>query len=197
MRWVVRAGFEVKVFVEPQEIEEYREGARNANHENYLDITDQHFVDIGKNDQGLGYAKQFIKDYATEHGFDLVFKMDDDIKRWRWRGKNLPDDQMLYKFCEMVGICRITIGKYKDVAAIGFPYGNELFGKPKEWEAINARLQSCYLIRTEYLQGGYSTFEDFAQYIYIRSQNKVTLRYGLGGMDSIRVGSNRGGVPDV
>lgn len=195
LRWVPRLGYDVRVFVEPQEIEEYREAATLANHDNRTAINDQHFVDIKENNKGLGYAKEFIKQYATENGYDLVFKMDDDVRRWRWRGRNKPDDLMVIDFATMVGKCRVTFGKYPDVAAIGFPYGQELYpDSNKEWSAINARLQSCYIIRTEYLIGGYASFEDFAQYIYIRTLNKNTLRYGLAGMDNNDTGKQAGGM---
>lgn len=192
MRWVSRTGYDVRVFVEPQEILEYREAAVHANYEHYLDIKPEQFVDIKQSDKGLGYVKSFIGQYAELNGYDLVFKMDDDVLRFNGRGKNKPDDEMILDFAAMVGKCRVTFGKYPDVAAIGFPYRNELY-EPKEWAGINYRLQSCYMIRTEYIQGGFSSFEDFAQYIYIRSQNKVTLRYGLMGIDAADVGKNPGG----
>jgi hypothetical protein len=193
LRWVPRTGFQYKVFVEPQEIEQYRAMAQDGNYNNYLEMTDDDFVDIGQRDQGLGYAKEFIQRYATEHGYQLVFKMDDDVLRFNNRGKNKPDDEMVLEFHKMVIACRGAFERYPDVGAIGFPYRNELF-EPKEWSAINARLQSCYLIRTELIQHGFNTLEDFAQYIYIRSQNKVTLRYGLMGIDAADVGKNKGGM---
>lgn len=192
MRWVSRAGYDVRVFVEPQELEEYREAATDANYLFRLDIKPEQFIDIGENDKGLGFAKSFIANYAKENGYDLVFKMDDDVNRFSGRGKRKADDLMLLEFCEMVGKCRVTFGKYPDVAAIGFPYSFELW-EPKQWTAINARLQTCYICRTEYLIGGYGVTEDFAQYIYIRSINKVTLRYGLLGIDTVGVGKGKGG----
>lgn len=195
LRWVGRTGFVVKVFVEPQEIEQYRAGIEDANYRYYLDLKPDMFVDIGENDKGLGFAKSFIKKYAEENNFDLVFKMDDDVLRFNQQGKNKDDDRMVINFATMVGQCRVVFGRYKDLAAIGFPYRNELFGKDlKLWPAINQRLQSCYIIRTEYLQGGFDTFEDQAQFIYIRSLNKVTLRYGLMGIDCAAVGKEKGGL---
>lgn len=193
MRWAPRLGFEVKVFVEPQEIETYREGARDANHENYTNITDNHFVDIGKNDGGLIHAKKFIKDYAIEHGYDLVFRLDDDILRFSGRGRNKTDDEMILIFSAMVGKCRVTFGKYPDLAGIGFGYRNELFN-PKEWVGINMRLQTCYIIRPEYIAEGFGSFDDFADYINIRLNNKMTLRYGLLGIDAADVGKTKGGL---
>lgn len=192
LRWVPRTGFEVRIFVEPQELEAYREAARDGNYQHYLTVTDNQFISIRKNDQGLGYAKGFIKRWAIKNGYDLVFKLDDDVLRFTGRGKNKDDGDMIIDFSAMVGRCRWAFGRYPDVGAIGFPYRNELF-EPKEWTHINRRLQSCYIIRTELIQDGFSTFEDFAQYIYIRSLNKVTLRYGLMGIDAADVGKNRGG----
>lgn len=193
LRWLPRVGYDVRIFVEPQEIQAYRDQAKIGNMENYTDLRDDQFIDIQQNDQGLSYVKGFIKDYATEHGYELVFKMDDDIHRFSTHGKNKSDDEMLKDFIFMVGECRKTFGMYPDVAAIGFGYRNELY-ELKKWSAINARLQTAYLIRTEWLQSGFNTFEDFAQYIYIRAGNKVTLRYGLVGLDCADVGVNKGGL---
>lgn len=193
LRWVTRTGFDVRIFVEPQDLKAYRAGIADANHENYLDIREDQFISLGKNDQGLSYAKGFIKKYAVKHGYSLVFKMDDDVLRFNGRGKNRPDSEMIIEFATMVAACRSAFGRYPDVAAIGFPYRNELY-QPKLWAAINARLQTCYLIRTEYIQDGFNTLEDFAQYIHIRQQNKVTLRFGLLGIDCADVGKTRGGL---
>lgn len=193
LRWAPRLGFDVKVFVEPQEIEAYREGARDANYQNRTNISDDMFVDIGKTDGGLSHVKGFIKHYAIDNGYDLVFRLDDDILRFSSRGRNKPDDLMIIEFSAMVGKCRVTFGKYPDVAAVGFGYRNELF-EPKEWSLINGRLQTCYIIKPEYIADGFNCFDDFADYLNIRKQNKVTLRYGLLGIDAADVGKNKGGL---
>lgn len=194
MRWLPRVGFDVRVFVEPQEFDKYKERLEHGNYDNrvYFD-TEKHLIDIGENDKGLSFVKGYIKQYALENGYDLVFKMDDDVLRFNARGKNKPDDEMVMDFAGMVGICRKTMGEYPDVGAIGFGYRNELFN-PKRWVSMNSRLQTCYIIRTELLQNGFNTTEDFAQYLYIRSLNKVTLRYGMLGIDCADVGKNKGGL---
>ena len=194
MRWAPRLGYDVKVFVEPQEIASYRTLAEDGNYKNRTAITDDSFVDIGKNDGGISYVMSFIKQYAVDNGYDLVFKMDDDVMRFTGRGKSKPDDLMIIEFSAMVGKCRVTFGKYPDVAAIGFPYRNELF-ELKQWVGINMRLQTCYIVRTEMMHSlGVNMMEDFAQYVYIRTQNKNTLRYGLLGIDAADVGKTAGGM---
>lgn len=195
MRWLPRTGFQVRVFVEPQELKAYQEALEHGDYLNRTHTPDNTLVNIEQNDKGLGYAMGYIKRYAQDNGFDLVFKMDDDTKRFAWRGKNKPDEQMVVDFAEGVGTCRKTFGQFPDVAAIGFPYRNELHD-PKVWTHLNARLQSCYIIKPEYIQDSFTTFEDFAQYIYIRSKNKATLRYGLMGIDAAKVGKNKGGCQD-
>lgn len=193
LRWVGRTGYDVRVFVEPQEIKEYREEAKHANYDIYMDFKDDNFVDVGKNDEGLSHAKKFIKDYAIKNNYDLVFRMDDDIMRFTGRGRNKTDDLMILEFCDMVGACRVAFGNFPDVAAVGFPYRNELF-EPKKWSLINGRLQTCYIIKPEYFAEGFHVFDDFADYINIRAQNKNTLRYGLLGIDTADVGKNPGGL---
>lgn len=193
LRWVVRTGFDVRIFVEPQDLKAYREGAKDANYQNYTAIKPEQFVSILKNDQGLDYVRRFVKRYAIKNGYDLVFKMDDDVLRFNGRGRNKPDDEMIVDFAVMVGKCRKAFGRYKDVGAIGFPYRNELF-TVQEWAGINMRLQSCYIIKPDFITEGFNHFDDFADYMNIRKQNKVTLRYGLMGQDLADVGKNRGGL---
>lgn len=193
MRWLPRTGFDVRVFVEPQEFDKYAERLEHGNYDNRVHFPPEALINIGENDKGLSFVKEYIKQYAIDNGYELVFKMDDDVLRFNARGKNKPDDEMVMDFAGMVGVCRKTMGEYPDVGAIGFPYRNELF-EPKRWASINTRLQTCYIIRTELLQSGFNTTEDFAQYVYIRSQNKTTLRYGLLGIDCADVGKNKGGL---
>lgn len=187
MRWLPRTGFEVRVFVEPQDYEAYAKSLDHGNYDNRVHFPAEHLINIGEDNKG------FIKQYALDNGFDLVFKMDDDILRFNARGKNKPDDAMVMDFAGMVGICRKTMGEYPDVGAIGFGYRNEL-RDPKRWVLLNGRLQTCYLIRTELLQDGFSALEDFAQYVALRKANKVTLRYGLLGIDCADVGKGKGGL---
>lgn len=192
LKWVTRTGFDVRIFVEPQELEAYREAARNANYENYTSISDDMFIDIGRDNTDLGYAKGFMKRYAEENGYELVFKLDDDIKRFHGQGKVKPIDSMIIDFSVLVGHCRSAFGRYKDLAAISFDYGKEV-QELKQWTAINPPLNSSYIIKTEYMQEGFSSTENFAQYLYIRSLDKVTLRYGLLAIDVANVDDRIGG----
>lgn len=193
MRWLPRTGFEVRVFVEPQEYEAYKKSLEHGNYDNRVHFPLEHLIDIGESDKGLGFAMAFIKQYATDNDFDLVLKMDDDVLRFNARGKNKPDDEMVMDFAGMIGTCRKTMGEYPDVGAIGFPYRNELF-EQKRWTLINGRLQTCYLIRTSLMQDGtFDAMGDFAQYLLLRKANKITLRYGLLGIDCSDVGKNKGG----
>lgn len=193
MRWLPRVGFDVKVFVEPQEYNQYLERLNHGDYENRTHFPPESLINIGENDQGLGFAMKFIKQYALDNAYDLVFKMDDDVLRFNARGKNKPDDEMVMDFAGMVGVCRKTMGEYPDVGAIGFGYRNEL-RDPKRWVLINGRLQTCYIIRTDLMQDGtFDAMEDFAQYVLLRKANKVTLRYGLLGIDCADVGKNKGG----
>lgn len=193
LRWVVRTGFDVRVFVEPGEIEEYRKWAVDANYQNYLDIRPDQFIDIGKDNGGLSHVRGVIKRFAIDNGYDLVFRMDDDVMRFTGRGKNKDDGEMILLFAAMVGACRRAFARYVDLAAVGFPYRNELF-EEQQWTAINARLQTCYIIKPEFMVEGFDNFDDFADYVNIRKQNKVTLRYGLLGIDTADVGREKGGL---
>ena len=193
MRWLPRTGFDVRVFVEPQEYEAYEAALKDGDYNNYTHSAGM-LIKIRKNNGGISYVMQQIKKHAAKNKYDLVFKMDDDIKGFIGRGKKKPDDQMIMDFCAMVGACRLELGARPEVGAVGFPYRNELF-ELKKWSAINARLQTAYIVRTKLMHSlGVNMMEDFAQYVYLRSQNFLTLRYGLLGIDAAPVGKTKGGM---
>ncbi len=59
------AGIEVLHFIEPSEIELYDVPGTKVN--------------IGENDRGIAYVRNFMMDYAKEHRHEWVIIADDDI----------------------------------------------------------------------------------------------------------------------
>lgn len=106
MRWIVRTGFAVRVFVPPDEIEDYREGARDANYQNFLTISDGNFVDA------MIYSPE---SYAEAHGYDLILFVDDDVSRPFDGMSTKREDLLVIDFAVMVGKARVEFGKNPDM----------------------------------------------------------------------------------
>lgn len=180
--WLRLSELDFMVFVEPQDAEAYRK------------ITNKVVV-LPENDQGLGYAKLGISAYARTHGYDLIFKMDDDVIGWAGKDRKLVKENSHLVVQQILNDSEEVFSKYEDVAAISFPYRWEMYEK-KKWVSINSRLQTCYLIKTGdfFASSLISTFEDFAQYMYLRLNNRSVVRYGWAGIDCKDVGTTQGGL---
>lgn len=169
-----------RIFVEPQDYDSY--GVDNL-------------VNIGQNDQGLFFVKQFIYDYALENGYDAIFKVDDDVRGWtNYRAKQGPEDSAK-TFIKIIEESVKQFNKHPEIKAVGFPYSFQMFSQ-FEWAKSN-RLQTCYLVRTESFspKEGVSVFEDFYTALRIRVNGGMILRYGLSGIDlGNGVGKGKGGL---
>lgn len=176
----------VRVFVERQDAQSYAEV-----------MDPEQIVQISESNRGLGYAKKMIKEWAENNGFDIIVKLDDDVNGWAKRGFKFHYINSALFFDEALNASLGKFKKYPDLAAISFPYRFELW-EPKRWSAINARLQTVYIIRTKDFEGDerISTFEDFYQYLTIRLNNRFTLRYGAIGISCLPVGKQKGGLQE-
>lgn len=172
------------VFVEPQDFEAYSNELVGIN-----------FVVLPENDKGLGYAKKIIGEFAKEQGYEVIIKLDDDIKSFNKRSVKSTPEGSAKNLSEALATAIALFNKYSDLAAVGFPYRFELWG-PKRLAAMNARLQTAYIIRTQDWHGDerISTFEDFVQFLRIRLNNRFTLRIGDIGIDCAAVGEGEGGL---
>ena len=180
LSWLKFSKYPYKIFVEPQELSLYGENT----------------ISIEQSDQGLGYAKEFIHKYAVENGYDVIFKVDDDVMGWcgASRGGSKRGVEGAVLFDETIDDCLEEFEKHESIKAIGFPYRFQMFETSK-WTGVNQRLQSCYIVRTDslYPDRRISVFEDFHTFISIRVNGGNTLRYGWAGQDIQDVGSNNGG----
>lgn len=183
LSWLCLSKHDWLVVVEPQEAAAY------------LRVVPQdRMLILDKNDQGLGYAKWFIKQYLADTDYDAAMKLDDDIKTLHDRGSRKAPMECAAEYDRAIANGVDAFEEYPDVAAIGFPYRNEMY-ELKPWASVNTRLQTMYLVRKEWWVGDprVSTFEDFHNYLVIRAANKMTLRYGLIGVDN-DVGETAGGL---
>ena len=163
-----RLGLDYKVFVEPQEANQYK----------YSNV-----VLLGGNNKGLGYATSFAREYAETNGYDLYFRIDDDVKGI---GEIENDIDKILKVFEI-----------DKVGAVVFPYSFEWYAKTsKLFTRLNKRTQTCYIIRTKLFRPDQrvSTFDDFYQYLLLRKDNYDTLYCSRHLIDCAPVGGGTGGL---
>lgn len=197
LSWLKYSKHEYKVFVEPQDYEAYSK---------VVDVTN--LVEIPKNDMGAWYAKKMMREYAELVGFDLIFKIDDDVQNWRdpnnrGLGHSAPKVSKKER-CERLfdPIIVNSLKAFKTIDGLGgiaLKYGNEMrdYNPDVVFDYLNSRFQSCYITRTEnfvYLEGDKNGFEDFHNYLHVLwTKGQSTLRYQLTGFDPVPVGTNEGG----
>lgn len=160
--------------------------------------------------QGLGHAKKCIQTFAIENGYTHVVKLDDDITGWydgTHRGANYnfasnyshPPERSARIFDHSIDTILARMAQYEEIVAVGFPYDHEMY-EVRKWIGLNIRLQTAYVARTEWLGAPnmekFSTFEDFATYLHIRLNNKLTARYGYTGISCLPIGKAPGGLQD-
>lgn len=165
-----RLGLDYKIFVEPQDLKNY----------NFKNV-----VSLDSNNNGLGYSMSQAKKYCIENGYDICFKIDDDVVSIGEIEKDI--NKILDAF------------KIKRIGAVVFPYDFEFYAKTKKlFTRVNKRVQTCYLIRTEIFnpQKEVSTFEDFYQFLNLISKGYNTLYCSRHLIKCNAVGYGVGGLQD-
>lgn len=184
-QWLSLIHFDWKIFVEPQDMNKYSEF--------------DNVISLPENNKGLGYSKKFIKEYAIQNGYDLIFKIDDDIKCFTdFRKRTSPEEtaKLLEWFIEN----KVFENFYRHpiLGAIAFPYSFHMF-KNDTWKPAK-KLQTAYICRTEFLTNDkydFTVFEDFAVALDILVKGKKVMKYGLIGIElGVQVGGGTGGLQD-
>jgi len=168
MPFMKRLGLDYRIFVEPQDIAAY---------------SFPNVVCIGENNKGLGYSTSFAKQYAKDKGYDLMFKVDDDVRGIGEIEKDI--DKLLDVF------------QNHKVGAVCFPYSFEFYAKTKKlFTRKNKRIQTCYIIRTSVFNPSeqVSTFEDFYQFLLLRKAGYDTLYCSRHLIECSPVGGGAGGL---
>jgi hypothetical protein len=138
---------------------------------------------LERSNAGISYALSEGKKYAEQNGYDIIFKIDDDVSAVGNISEDLQD--MLTYF-----------SKHKSLGAIVFPYDFEFYAKSKKlFTHINKRVQTCYLIRTSSFRPreDVNTFEDFYQFFQMVNNNEFTLFCARHAIKCKPVGSGVGG----
>lgn len=193
LKWVPLVGIDYMVFVEPQDMNIYwNDGVAP------FPINPSNLYSIGKNNKGLGFAKNFIKKYALEHDYDLVFKVDDDTKGFTDYRKNSTPEESAEIVKGFLKLFEEEVWVHDEIKAVAFPYSFQMFEKTK-FQKVK-KVQSTYIVRTPFLSiedKEFSVFEDFSVGLNIVVNNGIVTRYGMSGqMVGVPVGKGTGGLQD-
>jgi len=167
--FVESMGLDYRIFVEPQDEQNY--------------IAFPNVIILPANNRGLGYSTMYAKKYAIDNGYDLIFKIDDDVQAIGEIQKDL--DKILASF------------KISKVGAVVFPYDFEFYAKTEKlFTRVNKRIQTCYIIRTSLYKPSeeISTFEDFYEYLLLRQKGYDTLYCSKHLIKCSPVGQGKGGL---
>jgi hypothetical protein len=163
-----RLGLDYRIFVEPQDEQAYKMS---------------NVVLLRENNRGLGYATASAKEYAVRHGYELLFKVDDDVQSIGSVEQDI--DRLIRAF------------KMPTIGAVCFPYSFEFYAKTdKLFSRVNKRMQTCYMVRTEAYSPSsqVSTFEDFYQFLQLRQLGYDTLYCSKHLIKCKPVGGGKGGL---
>lgn len=136
---------------------------------------------------------------AIENGYDLIFKIDDDIKCFTdFRKRTTPKGtaEILEDFIHTEVLDNFS--QHALLGAIAFPYSFHMFTE-ETWKPTK-KLQTCYIVRTEFLTNDtydFTVFEDFAVALDILVHGSKVMKYGMIGQElGIQVGKGTGGFQD-
>jgi hypothetical protein len=190
--WLQHTDKDFVIVVEPQQAEMYKDF--------------KNLLIMDKNDGGLGYATHFVREYALKNGYDVVFKIDDDIQQFvNYRGTfgdtergSIERQKLCYERFEKAYENAVKLlQKNRAIGAIGFPYRGEMF--PDLKPVTFGKLQTCYLVRTECYdpEPDWQSQEDFVAYINVVGMGYKVARLNTHGLDlGIEVGMGEGGIQD-
>lgn len=184
--------YDWKIFVEPQDFSKYSELFEASG----VDDLSGLLVDIRQNDKGLGYAKNFIMEYALDNGYELVLKLDDDVKGFtKMRVGPKTEEESALNFVWMCNKVVPIFQNHRNLGAVAFPYGNELYDMTDTFTKTK-RLQTSYFIKPELfaVNPDINVFEDFATGLNVLVKNFAMLKYNWAGQVlGVKVGGGTGG----
>lgn len=182
LSWVPHVGMDWRVFVEPQDLEKYSE------------VPMSNVEVLPHNDQGLGYAKAKIREFALKNGYTHIFKIDDDVKGFTNYRASLSAEGMINWFHEFMQDVSEAFERYPRIKAVSFNYSFEMYER-KQWE-VTKRVQTAFIVEAEsmYVNPNISVFEDFATGLAIIAKGGMVMRYGYAGIQmGVKVGGGEGG----
>lgn len=171
---------------------EYRIGLEQTDSQQYDSVPNAVY-----SADNIGITGALLSMRASLSNTELLFKIDDDVRGFTGNlKKNLP-----------VFIAQFE--KHPKLGAICFPYEQEFYYPARKlFSYVNARLQTCYIIRQELLGSWLGNvydpvvkpfgdpFEDFLHFIDMRSKGYFTLLASANRIKCLPVGKGVGGLQD-
>lgn len=123
-------GIDCSIVVEPQEYKDYVE--HNPDH---------NVISMDKNDQGIFYVRNFIKDYSRSRDEEYHWQLDDDIRNFYHRlGKKLAfKDDTGFDFVEQI------VTQFSNIGLAGLIHDAFAFARTTPYE-LNKQCATCVLV---------------------------------------------------
>tara|TARA_R110002012_G_scaffold16116_5_gene62745 strand:- start:5017 stop:5745 length:729 start_codon:yes stop_codon:yes gene_type:complete len=171
-----KASIEVLHFIEPKEFEIYNVPNK---------------INIGENDKGISYVRNFMLDYAKKNNYEWIIMCDDDIiSFYEYKNeKNIKTDASLW---------HKILDKAKKLPFELYGINNKQFiwTAKKNYTINKASVEACILMNTSKIDWNYSEHTKEDKDFALKS-----IKYGYGivkflkiGFSTPTVGSNKGGL---
>jgi hypothetical protein len=174
------AGIEVKHFIEPQEIDEYQVPNK---------------VSILENNQGIGYVRNFMLNYARQNDYEWVIICDDDVTAFGiYNGKTVKKDASIWNEI-------LNKAKKLPFELIGINYTQHAWHEKTPYSINKKFAEVCILMNVKKIHWNYrkefnlKEDRDFALQT-IKNGNGI-LRFNHFWFACPDVGSNKGGLQDM
>lgn len=191
-RWLQHIESDYVIMLEESDVSDYC---------SKLGIPKENIISLSQSNQGLGYSLMCASIYAKDSGYEAIFKIDDDVNKFRKRKQPEPESeeegtkQRVENFKYALKLVDQILSENKQVGAVGFPYDNQMY-ETSDF-SVNKKLQTCYAVRLDLYNPipEISSQEDYYAYINVRKAGYKTVRLdNLGISLGIDVGQGDGGL---
>jgi len=168
-----------KIVVEPQDYEQYVETVPHT-----------HILTLDKNDQGIQYARSWIKRYSNNEGESYHWQMDDDMKYFTMR---MDDKNKKVNLVNSMSIIESVFSLFENVAVGGMTSNAFAFSKPHPVK-LNQLGYGCSIINNDFEQEWRDkTVEDWDYTLNALEAGMCTIAFSHINFQTPSSGTNKGG----
>lgn len=171
-------GIECYHFIEPQEYDDYHVPNK---------------INIGKNDMGVTYVRNFMLDYAKKNSIDWIIICDDDVTSFGYyNGKTVKKDASIWK--DIQEKC-----KKLPYELIGINYVQHAWHEKDSFSVNRKFAEVCVLMNIKKINWKYTdnTKEDRDFQLQTIQNGYGVIRFNHYWFSCPDVGSNKGGLQDL
>jgi glycosyltransferase involved in cell wall biosynthesis len=159
------SGLNYKLVVEPQDYDEY-----------CLIHSSERVVRLDKNNQGLAYARNFIKQYSRTIGEEYHWQVDDDIEVFKFRKKNVDKNEKVNAIFA-VSIVEYCTDMFTNVAVSGINSDTFAFSRSNAVQKNKLTCQ-CVLVNNSFdIDWAYGGVEDWHYTLLSLEKGYCTLAF--------------------